>query len=732
MATIKLTDQLGAVVDVQPAETSALLRYFRALPALALQDGDLTQAGGLTLDQPAVRSFKTGLSFKDKIELGNGVDLSVQAGTHGSFSLVRRSEGATSLFESSVFGEDFEIPEGACYVRVAFDAGAEVKPGGAVGSLSFGVQPGSSLEIANYRNHPLSAGVTIVQALREAIGGFLIPARTSDLEAIPEKGAVTVTGAGSLKLSVEADLLALTNPLAVAKLPGPLPVARVTAGGTIQVGAAYRIEGEFQIRAIRLDGKRVRIGWHRRKSTEWTVEATASAGVSVGTGEMDLFSTLVRAISADPKADIDELGLAGLSPDQATAILAAVQAAVSRRLELALAVEMSALESGGAAFVYEVDLPRLTPCISRRSGSCSARRLERVARGHPAWRHVCVRSIWTQASEKRISLDVNLLGIYNFGSIASLVRTGTVLAEPATGTLVFTDQITADRVRSAQVNYGADTSKLRHVLAESFLITAVYRGTEQAAGGLSLASSQTFFELRNKTSRQDMLRSLRIGTALGLWNEPAAALPADAGDFGRTTVHARTDYDDALTTSLFLDADGQPHPLEFYENAGRAALQLLVAEGDQDAVRRKPAIDDDLWRRMKASGQPGFGQLFPNLPAPLAGAIVADYSTIVWWAEAMAGASQRLAAMRRFSHLNPTASPQNTEFQALRNALASHLAKVAKNTREEFGQPWGLVAMNEASGRRAPRSILILGPRFVRAQDSSKILTAGSSRTLDG
>ena len=323
------------------------------------------------------------------------------------------------------------------------------------------------------------------------------------------------------------------------------------------MGAAYRIEGEFQIRALRLDGRRVRIGWHRRKSDEWTVEATASAGVSVGTGEMDLFSTLVRAISADPKADIDELGRAGLSPDQATAILAAVQAAVSRRLELALAVEMSALESGGAAFLYEIDLPRLTP--SSRDA------LDRALHGDLSALHrdtlpgvTCVRSIWTKASEKRISLDVNLLGIYNFGSIASLVRTGTVLAEPATGTLVFTDQITADRVRSAQVNYGADTSKLRHVLAESFLITAVYRGTEQAAGGLSLASSHTFFELRNNTSRQDMLRSLRIGTALGLWNEQAAGLPADAGDFGRTTVHARTDYDDALTTSLFLDAGGQP------------------------------------------------------------------------------------------------------------------------------------------------------------------------------
>ena len=41
MPTIKLTDQLGAAVDVQPAPTSALLRYATALPALAMQNGDL-------------------------------------------------------------------------------------------------------------------------------------------------------------------------------------------------------------------------------------------------------------------------------------------------------------------------------------------------------------------------------------------------------------------------------------------------------------------------------------------------------------------------------------------------------------------------------------------------------------------------------------------------------------------------------------------------------------------
>ena len=161
MPTIRLNDQFGAAVDIQPAPTSALLRYFRALPALAIEDGALSQAGGLTLDQPAIRNFKTGLSFKDRLEPGNGVDLSVQAGAHGSFSLVRRAEGAKDLFASSDFGEDVEIPEGACYARLALDAAAGVSPGGAAGALSFAVQPGSNLEVANYRCYPHPAGVTL-------------------------------------------------------------------------------------------------------------------------------------------------------------------------------------------------------------------------------------------------------------------------------------------------------------------------------------------------------------------------------------------------------------------------------------------------------------------------------------------------------------------------------------------------------------------------------------------
>jgi hypothetical protein len=178
-------------------------------------------------------------------------------------------------------------------------------------------------------------------------------------------------------------------------------------------------------------------------------------------------------------------------------------------------------------------------------------------------------------------------------------------------------------------------------------------------------------------------------------------------------VQASTQYDAKLATALFLNAGGTPFPAEFYEGMGRSAIQLLVSETDDDAPRRRPAIDDGLWRRMKSEGQPGIPALFPGLAAPLVGAIVADYTAIVWWANAMAGAAQRLAAIQAWFAAHPSASLSDTNFQALRRDLATHLEKVAATTAEQFGQPWGLVAMDQTSNRQAVAHILITGPKLV-------------------
>jgi len=81
MATIPLTDKLGLELNAEPAETSALLKYVNSCRSCIWIRLDLSKIGGLTLDQPALTSLTTGVSFQDPITLSaGGPALTVAAG----------------------------------------------------------------------------------------------------------------------------------------------------------------------------------------------------------------------------------------------------------------------------------------------------------------------------------------------------------------------------------------------------------------------------------------------------------------------------------------------------------------------------------------------------------------------------------------------------------------------------------------------------------------------------
>lgn len=721
MPTIKLNDRFGLDVNIQPAPLSAFTRYFQGLPALVAEGADLKTLGGLSLSDPAITSLQTGLSFAEPVEIGREAPkLTVQAGVQGSFSVIAGGDN-TLLFAPDDYGDNIAIPGGACYVAVALTASAGASVAGAAGSLGFGAQSGAAVAITNYRQFPARQGPpTLLDALKESVAGFVLPASAGDLQAIPEGGVVTVDTQGSLKLSGTANLLAAVNPLATVELPSPLPALGVKGGASVQVGASFQVTGAYQIRAHRLDRNRVLLGWYRKHGAEVDVKAGANAGISANFGTTDLFSSLITAISGNAQADLKELQHAGLSSAEIATIQAAVTAAVDRKLELALSFELGALASDQAAFLYEVDLSTLADdgvaaigraLASDLSGLCADETLL------PAGIRT-VRSIFTAIHQGKHTLTVSLLGIYNYISLSKLTLAGKVMVEPATGTLVITDTATADRVRSAAVNFGADADKLRHVLAESFLITAAYRGSRSVVSPPALKSSHLFFDLHDHTGPDQMRADVAVGAALGL---VPSGIPQGVTEFGRTSVYAETQYDDALTSALFLDSDGRPRAPGEYENAGRGALQLLVPEGGDQAYRRRPAIDDGLWTQMKATGQPGFAGLFPRLNTVAVGVLTADYTTIMWWATAMRETAEHLSAMRGQFPANPS----DPQFQKLRAGLAEHLKEVAANTREEFGQPWGMVAMDLVSGRRADARILITGSRLALSAERPRAVAAG-------
>jgi hypothetical protein len=269
---------------------------------------------------------------------------------------------------------------------------------------------------------------------------------------------------------------------------------------------------------------------------------------------------------------------------------------------------------------------------------------------------------------------------------------------------VIVDKASATRIQSAASNFGPDEEKLRALMAESFLITAAYRGSKLITAPPELTSSHMFFRLYSKAGRDAVENAAAIAAALRLQRPE---IPAGIDDFGRTSVLAETSYDDALSHALFLRSDGTPRTHDEYEAAGRKAVQLLVQPDGDDRFRLAPATDDALWDQMKDLGPANFEQLFPPLPAAV---IRADYLAIEWWGDTMCRTGAVLARIG--------AEPQ------LRDQLAKDLRDVAGKAHEQFGKPWGLVAMFLAGGAAATAEVRITGRRIAFAAGAA--LTAGA------
>ncbi len=559
------------------------------------------------------------------------------------------------------------------------------------------------MAIDSYRCFPAdTAAPRVVDALRQSLGELVIPFQAADVEAIPPGTVVTLGGSGKLRFSASANLLAVANPLATVSLPAPLPGLAVTQSASVKISASWEIASEYQVRVQRIDDARVHLGWYRKHSSEFTVSAAAKAGVSAGTSSEDLFPRIISAVSADAKADADELSNPALDPSLRSAIEAAVTRGVNRKLEVGIAAEFGSLKRDEAAFLYELDLTGLGDAGREAVGRALHGDLSGFVEAPGGVTEL--RSILTHAVSSRFSLKINLLGIFNFATVSKLALQGTVTWTPSTGDLVIVDQATALRIQTASVNFGADEEKLRHVMAESFLITAAYRGSQASLAPPQLKSTHAFFRLDSKTSRGELDRCRMALTAVGLTPPP---LPEGIDQFGRSTFALEAAYDESASLALFLDDSGQPRSVEHYENAGRHAIQLLVPADGDDAFRLKPTGVDAIWAKMKDLGPANFGQLFPQTQAPV---IAADYLAIRWWADTMQQTALRVQGLQR---------PGAADSAALRQDLANHLKKVAARAHEQFGSPWGLVAMFLVSAARAAATGSITGTRFVFASAAS-------------
>ncbi|HEV2495477.1 MAG TPA: hypothetical protein VG204_20665 [Terriglobia bacterium] len=724
MPVISLTDNFGLALDVSPGTASAWVKYFRNLPSLRILGQNLAALKDTALQDFPVESGSLSLTFQDPVALGTGAtELTVGAGASGTLAVCKGS-----LFADDPFGEPVPVSPGQAYLSMGIKASlsADSTRGD---ELTFGLAGGTQVSFSNYRLFP--ADTAVVAALSETLGQFSIPAGIEDLQALTPGTLATVDGAGTLKFAATANLLSWVNPLATVSAPVLPGALKITAGASIEAGASVEFSGNYQVRVQKLSSSMVRLGYYKEQDADFTLSVSARFGVSAGVGNFELISTVLSAISADPSADTAELKSAGLNDEQIGAIAAAIQAAVERRLELAITTELSvASQERAAAFLFEIDLGDLDAASRQALQDALTGDLSRLTEREdslpPGIR--LVRSILTSIHESKHTLKVNLLGIYNYLSISRLMLQGTILYEPTSGDLVITDAANAQRIRSSSANYTADSDKLRAVLAESFLITAAYRGTQLVVQAPELRSSYWYFELQAHTNGQTMRGNLDVPQALGMISEPdKQRILGVIDDFGRSTFYAETAYDDNLTTALFLDQAGRPRAEDEYDIIGRQALACLIHPDDTDAFRLSPLQDDSLWRQMRDAGPAALNTVLPNLPSAQIAVIATDYVVIRWWSQAMHGMAEKLAEVRAFFAQNPSPDPNDSRLQHLRRNLATHMVSVADNTREEFGHPWGLLAMDQAAAGRSGATVRIQAARLALQFERPAGLPASSS-----
>jgi hypothetical protein len=180
-----------------------------------------------------------------------------------------------------------------------------------------------------------------------------------------------------------------------------------------------------------------------------------------------------------------------------------------------------------------------------------------------------------------------------------------------------------------------------------------------------------------------------------------------------STCVLRTQFGDAQCRCLFLDAEGQPRPRDYYLDFGRRAMLGLLDTNEQADKVRYGVLDSSWQRAFEIGPAPSLGQLMglsttdPQYQLTLS-LVIGDVFDITWWASAMVDAGIEVCSMIRFLNgRNPVSLTNDPEFQRLRGGLQRKMAAVIGRSKARFHDPWGMITLFLASGSQGAWAKLV-------------------------
>ena len=717
MPTINISDKFSAEILTAPAGPgSGISKYFKGDPGF-IAAPELVAALNKPIAALPQTAVGLGLSFKTAGTFGaTNADWGIKAGAQIA---IGASQAGKIIPGDDLFGDPIKVAADRTVLTVVFTPSLSVEASESVGDLKFGFSGGATVEFRTGRTFDAGQGKSpkLGDALKEILTTGIIPGDLADLKAMNAGDISSVSGSGQFKANASVDLAAALNPLTTPQLGlKQIGSLELKAGASLVAEASIGFKGRYQVRVMKLDAQRVRLGYYRMKGSQFDFSVTAKAGVTATLGKKELIE-LIAGFSSAPKPDIQKMVEEGLSEDQIARLRGAIAASVNRTLAVSLAGSFGIENEDSASFEYEFELDKLdlggTDALHSALDGDLSPLTSRESTDMPAGVKQ-LKSELDTFKKKSITWKINLLGIVNVLHVTELISKGKTLFDPESGELVIADSTTGNNITVVSRPFEADTQKLREVLMQSMIMTSAYRvaGVQKF---LNFNGSMTYYKQLANISARDVSDFLDDFLGLELIDLQAKHAFLNGTFAGRGSVFLELTFDDAAFEAMFIDGNGDAFKQETYDAFGRECIAALIQPGDEHEFRRIPMLpeNDDLWNTMTDRGQ---FQMRLELPAELQAevpfAMVShDYTVIRWWSDAMSRAGKQVIEMKQFlkdSNADAESLKDDKTFKKKLKDLEGALANVVSHSQPEFLDAWGLLAMDRAAARKSgARGILI-------------------------
>lgn len=676
---ITVGDVTGSL-ELEISEKSLAAQH--GLKALRAKGGELLGILSESVGNPTFHKVGLECSFDHSLMKIGENSLEIKAGVNSSLAVARSAD-------SPLFGKDdcdpVAIEANECWV--SFELGTSLGGGVAIPlpdgfGVKFGAETAPTFATYVLIGPPQAATTTLGQAIQKAIGEFEILNTPDDVLSIQQGFVYTSDLAGSVKVSGHWTLPVAVNQvsLADASLPFHAEVS-VNPHLTLKVMGEIELQTEYGVRFRRIDETRLRIGLYKKHGADLKVAFNAGAGVGASIAGTDLIDTFLSAIDPGVKSQ-------SLSPDDVSKFRQVLKDSIDHSLAISMNVACSASESDEAALAYEID-------VSKEAELTKAAIAEAL---HGNWTAISklpngkeMRNLVTETIDKKSSLTVNLLGLYNYRSVADFLKTMKVFRNLEDGSITITDSASASFISTASTALAVDGGRLRAALYRGFIVTATYKALFTAIGTEpSLSARQDFLLYKASMAYRQALKQLNAGEALGAMpSSVKAQLPANGNSVWHARFAASRDYSNPdVMRFFFSDTETfMPRTAPDLKKLGRRVLASLLDPQDQtDRARIQVLQSDAEWAEMDSH------------PAQIRPPFYSDWYDITEWSKALATAAPLLADAIEYAKQVPGDPTADPIFRQKRAALAGALADVTRDTRATFEMAFPICVMSSLAG----------------------------------